>query len=75
MESSEIMSQNVEVISADDTLITAANLMTRHDVRVLRVHNGDQFVSDITDRDINARVLIAGRDPRTTRVRELMEIA
>lgn len=64
-----------QTVSAEETLATAADIMAQRDVGFLVIHNDGEIVGELTDCDINARVVIAGRDPRTTRIRELLEIA
>jgi CBS domain-containing protein len=46
--------------------------MSRHDVGMLPVFEGGQMLGVFTDRDITIRVVSEGRDPRKTRVRDIM---
>ncbi len=41
---------------------------------MLSVYDDGQRIGVITDRDISARVIVAGLDPRTTCVRDVLEI-
>jgi CBS domain-containing protein len=68
----DIMTRNVEVVHPEDTLWEAAQKMAALDVGMLPVCNGDQLVGMLTDRDITVRATAEGRDPKTTRVHEVM---
>jgi CBS domain-containing protein len=50
------------------SVIEAAQTMVAEDVGSLPVVNGNQLMGMITDRDIVARVVAAGKDPRATSV-------
>jgi CBS domain-containing protein len=53
MKISQLMSRNVQVSRATDTLDTAAQLMWEHDIGVLPVVDDDgQVIGMITDRDV-----------------------
>jgi len=68
----EIMTRQVEVIHPEATLCEAAQKMAALDVGPLPVYSGDQLVGMLTDRDITVRATAEGRDPKTTRVHEVM---
>jgi CBS domain-containing protein len=68
----DIMTTNVEFVRPDDTLKTAACAMKEHDIGLLPVCDGEQFVGMLTDRDIAIRAVSEGSDPKSTRVREIM---
>ena len=53
-------------------MLRAAQLMRGEDAGVLPVGEGDRLVGMITDRDLAVRVLAEGRDPASTKVREVM---
>jgi CBS domain-containing protein len=72
MQIREIMTPRVEVIHPDATIAEAAEKMKRLDVGPLPVCDGERLLGMITDRDITVRATSEGRDPRTTRVREIM---
>jgi CBS domain-containing protein len=72
MQLREIMTPHVEVIHPDATLQEAAEKMQRLDVGPLPVCDGERLVGMLTDRDITVRATAQGRDPKTTRVREVM---
>lgn len=72
MKLSEVMTASVEVISPDATLMEAAEKMRTLDVGPLPVCEGDKVIGMVTDRDIVIRAVALGRDPRTSRVREVM---
>jgi len=62
----------VEVIHPDATLAEAAEKMKSLDVGPLPVCDGDRLQGMVTDRDITVRATAQGRDPNTTRVRDVM---
>lgn len=68
----EIMTRQVEVVNPDATLWEAAQKMAALDVGPLPVCNGDELVGMLTDRDITVRATAEGRDPKTTKVHEVM---
>jgi CBS domain-containing protein len=68
----DIMTRNVEVAHPEATLWEAAQKMAALDVGMLPVCSGDQLVGMLTDRDITVRATAEGRDPKTTRIHEVM---
>jgi CBS domain-containing protein len=71
MKISEVMTTEVETISADQTAREAASFMLRADAGSIPVCEGDKVVGMITDRDIAVRGVAEGRGPDTP-VSELM---
>ena len=72
MELKKIMTQGVEVISADATVREAAQKMKSFDIGILPVVEDGQLVGVVTDRDIVLRVIAQGLDPGKTRVHDAM---
>ena len=72
MKISKIMSSDVQIISPDDTIQTAAQKMEQADVGFLPVGENDRLVGMLTDRDIALRAVAAGKDPKSTKVRDVM---
>lgn len=69
----EVMVTDVTVISPDTTIDAAAQLMADLDVGALPVGTEDSVPEGIiTGRDILFRVVAPRRDPRSTRVGEVM---
>ncbi|WP_294121903.1 CBS domain-containing protein [Sphingomonas sp.] len=68
---SEVMTTEVETISASQTAREAASFMLRADAGSIPVCDGDKVVGMITDRDIAVRGVAEGRGPDTP-VSELM---
>ncbi len=65
----ELMTPDPEHLSADDTLVTAAQRMRDADVGSLPICDADgQVTGIITDRDIVVRAIAEGRDPSSTTV-------
>lgn len=72
MRISEVMTCDVELITPDATLQEAARMMADEDVGFLPVSDHDRMVGMITDRDIAIRAVAKGRDPKKTKVRDVM---
>ena len=71
MNVSEVMTKQVEIVSPQQTIKDAAELMQQLDTGVLPVGENDRLVGMITDRDIVIRALAQGRGP-DTELREAM---
>ena len=71
MKISEVMTTNVETVSADQTAREAANFMLRANAGSIPVCEGDRVIGMITDRDIAVRGIAEGRGPDCS-VRDLM---
>lgn len=68
---SEVMTKEVETVSADQSAREAAAFMLRADAGSIPVCDGDKVIGMITDRDIAVRGIAEGRGPDTP-VSELM---
>jgi len=68
----DVMKREVETVSPDTPLREAAHKMNARGVPVLPVCEGATMVGVLTARDITVRATAQGRDPRVTRVREVM---
>ena len=61
------------ITASEDTCVRdAASLMVEHRIGALAVVRGTRLVGIFTERDVLARVLLAGRDPERTVLREVM---
>jgi CBS domain-containing protein len=69
---SEVMTRNVQVVSPQESLRRAAQMMDELDVGVLPVCNGERLVGMVTDRDITVRGVAAGKIPGDAHVDEVM---
>lgn len=72
---SDVMTENLVYCLPDDLVSKAAQLMKKEDIGpVLVVENGRDktLVGIVTDRDLALKVVGEGRDPRETRVEEVM---
>jgi CBS domain-containing protein len=72
MQVRDIMTRSVTLASPEEKLIAAAKAMAQANAGVLPVGEHDRLVGMITDRDIAIRAVAEGRDPKTTKVREIM---
>lgn len=72
MELREIMTRDVEVVNAGASLKEAASKMKVLDVGLIPVCDGDRLQGILTDRDITIRATADGRDPKKTKVTDVM---
>ncbi len=68
MQVTEVMNRAVKVVSPDQRVSEAAEVMERENVGVLPVMDQDRLVGMITDRDIAVRSTSYGKDPLIARV-------
>ncbi|MFI7107260.1 CBS domain-containing protein [Nonomuraea sp. NPDC050227] len=70
----EIMTPHAECVSAEESVLVAAEKMARMDVGSLPVCGSDDRLKGmLTDRDIVVKVLAAGKDPAQCRAGELAQ--
>lgn len=67
----ELMSQDVQVISPDETIREAAQQMLKGNFGMMPVGENDRLIGSISDRDIVIRAVAGGKDTGT-KVREVM---
>lgn len=72
MKIAEIMTRNVEIASPEDPIQKAAMTMAKIDAGILPVGEGDRLVGMLSDRDLAVRAVAEGRDPASTKVRDVM---
>jgi len=72
MQLKDVMTRGVKVLHPDATLEEAAEAMKSLDVGPLPVCDGERLVGMITDRDITVRATAEGRNPKTTRISDVM---
>jgi CBS domain-containing protein len=72
MQVREIMSPQVKIVSPDDSLQWAAQLMEEIDAGALPVGEKDRLVGMLTDRDIAIRAVAKGKRPDRCKVRDVM---
>ena len=72
MQIREIMTPSPATINANATAIVAAMKMRELEVGSLPVCDGERLQGLLTDRDIAVRLVAAGLDSFTTKVREIM---
>ena len=59
-------------VAAEDTVVRAARAMTERRVGAATVLDGARVAGVVTERDLMQKIVAAGRDPNTTRVRDIM---
>ena len=73
MKCSEVMTKNPRTCASTDTVQQAAQLMKSEDVGPIPIVGQDGTLEGIiTDRDIALKVVAEGRDPKTTKLTEVM---
>lgn len=73
MKCSEVMTRNPRTCEPTDTVQQAAQLMKSEDVGPIPIASKDGNLEGIiTDRDIVLKVVAEGRDPKTTKLSEVM---
>jgi len=68
----EIMTKNVVTIDCNKTVFEACEVYSKHKVGSLVVMNKNIIVGIVTERDIIERVILQNRDPKKTKVKEIM---
>jgi CBS domain-containing protein len=72
MQLEQIITRDPLVIGPDTTLKEAAEKMRDLDSGIMPVGENDRLVGMLTDRDLAIRAVADGKDPNTTRLREIM---
>jgi CBS domain-containing protein len=68
----DVMSRGVDLVLSSSTVQHAANQMAERDVGAVLVGSADGLEGILTDRDIILRVVVEGKHPAKTSVREVM---
>lgn len=72
MKLADIMTRDVTVVSPNDSVQRAAQIMDELNVGALPVCDGRRIVGMVTDRDLTVRVTAQGKSPEQCRVEEAM---
>jgi len=70
----ELMTRNPCSIDADKSVTYAAKMLRDEDVGLAPIVDGGRLVGTVTDRDIAIRVVAEGKDPESTKVKEIASI-
>lgn len=68
----DVMTKNVMTIESSEPAKKAAEIMDKHDIGCLIVTHEGEPTGIVTERDMLKRVLLQFRDPRMTRVSDIM---
>ena len=71
---SDVMSSNPCAIDADKPVSYAAKMMKDEDGGFAPIVEGQRLVGTVTDRDITIRVVAEGKDPESTKVKDIASI-
>ena len=63
---------DVATVDRKTTVLDAAKTMNQRRIGAVVVTDGDRVVGIFTERDILNRIVAAGKDPKTTRIEEVM---
>ena len=67
----KVMTSNPSTIEPDKNVVEAARIMKQEDAGVVPVTENGRLTGMVTDRDIAIRVVAEGKDPQSTKVREV----
>ncbi len=67
-----LIHRTIHYVQPDQTVIEAAGYMVECKVGAVPVLDGTTLVGVFSERDIMSKVVTRGRDPQTTRIREVM---
>ena len=67
-----ISNRTIHYVQPNQTVLEAASYMVEHNVGAVPVLDDAELVGIFSERDIMRRVVTEGRDPRTTRISEVM---
>jgi CBS domain-containing protein len=70
----DLMTRNPCSIAADKSVAYAAKMLRDEDVGLAPIVQGDRLVGTVTDRDIAIRAVAEGKDPESTKVKEIASI-
>ncbi|MBW3655488.1 MAG: CBS domain-containing protein [Gemmatimonadetes bacterium] len=68
----DVMTRGVRTMAPSDTVVLAAQAMDELNVGVIPVCEGEKLVGMVTDRDIVVRGVAQQRDPRSTKLADVM---
>jgi len=68
----DVMVEDVITVDSDATVMEAVELMNKHEIGCLIVTRKEKAVGIVTERDFLKRVLAESRDPKKTKVRQIM---
>jgi CBS domain-containing protein len=72
MKIKDMLTRDPHVVGPEAMITEAAKMMKQHDIGMLPVCDGQRLVGSITDRDLTVRAVADGRDPRSTKVGDVM---
>jgi len=68
----EIMTKRIESINSDEFVIEACKKYKKHKLGSLIVMEEDTIVGIITERDVIEKIILGGRNPKLTLVKDIM---
>lgn len=68
----DLMSQNVQWVDPNQSLEEVAKILSSSNIGSVPICHDNQVLGMVTDRDILVRAIANGKDPKTTKVNEIM---
>lgn len=68
----DLMSQNVQWVDPNQSLEEVAKVLASSNIGSVPICQGKEILGMVTDRDILVRAIANGKDPKTTKVNEIM---
>lgn len=68
----DLMSQNIKWVDPNQSLEEVAQILASSNIGSVPICQGQQLMGMVTDRDILVRAIAQGKDPKTTKVNEIM---
>lgn len=68
----DLMTSNPHALESGSSVMEAARIMRDEDAGIVPIVDGQKLVGTTTDRDIAIRIVAEGKDPQSTKVREIM---
>ena len=67
----DLMTSPAECLAPDESIATAARMLSKYDVGSMPIVDGDTLVGVVTDRDIVLKAVAKGLDPKETAVSDI----
>ena len=67
----DLMTSPAECLAPDETILTAARMLSKYDVGSMPIVDGDDLVGVVTDRDIVINAVAKGLDPKETPISKI----
>jgi CBS domain-containing protein len=69
----DVMTTSVDIVDVNDSIVDVAKRMAERDIGAAPVCESGRLAGMITDRDITVKVVAAGKDPKSTKMGDVVE--